>query len=50
MLMRKSKILALAAISGSFVFELGYNCIPNVPNLFGDFGEQFSNLFAFLGT
>lgn len=43
------KILALVAITGTFAFELGMNCIPNVPNLFGDFGEQFSNLFGALG-
>lgn len=43
------KFLALTALSGSFVLALGYNCIPNVPNLFGDFGEQFSNLFGALG-
>lgn len=43
------KILALVATSGSFAFALGLNCIPNVPNLFGDFGEQFSNLFNSIG-
>lgn len=40
------KFLTLAALSGSFVLTLGYNCIPNVPNLFSGITGQFGGLLG----
>jgi hypothetical protein len=42
--MSKSKLAALVLLSGSYMLALGMNCIPNVPNLFGNLG--LGNLFG----
>jgi hypothetical protein len=44
--MHMRKILALVAMTGSFAFALGMNCIPNVPNLFGGITGQLNGLLG----
>jgi hypothetical protein len=40
------KVIALVAMSGSFVLALGLNCIPNVPNLFSGITGQLNALIG----
>lgn len=40
------RVLALVALSGSFVLTLGYNCIPNVPNLFSGITDQIGGVLG----
>jgi len=42
----KRKLLALVVLTGSFVLELGYNCIPNVPNLFSGITDQLGGILG----
>jgi len=40
------KFLVLAALSGSFVLALGYNCLPNFPNFAAGFGDQLGGILG----